>query len=93
MSDYEKGTVTISLEEYRDLCETNARMSILRGMCCNEAQRNLDEFVKTQHSFNKIENAELKVEVILNVIGSHPTWVGFQNKQEEMIKKVVTDND
>lgn len=86
MSDYPQGTVTISTDEYRDSCDTNARSSILRTEIISilreqlEKQKNEGEY----KSLYLLKNADISIEKVCNIMGFLPTYEGFLKEEQKL---------
>jgi len=86
MSEYPEGTVTISLDEYRDLCEMNARASILRMHIVKELEERLD--MKKMYGRFEIKDATINAYDASNIMGFYSTLHGFLEKEKELNAKM-----
>lgn len=89
---YPESTVTVSLEEYRNLCETNARFCMLRAECVNQCRERLDSLKKENVHWNLIDDSSIKCSRLFVLLGSYPTWVGLKKEQNEIIKKFESED-
>ena len=86
-SEYEPGEVTISLDEYRDLCEISARVSILRAKIVSKLKKQLDNKKLFGNKHSRIDDTFIEVLSVCEIMGFLPTFVGFQKKEETIDKE------
>ena len=91
MSEYPEGTVTISLDEYRDLCEMNSRASILR----THMIRILDDSIERHktHTGNHVKYETMNIVDIANIMGFYSTYNGFLEKETELNAKMECEEE
>lgn len=91
MSEYPEGTVTISLDEYRDLCEMNARASVLRMHMVKELEKRID--MQKTHTGFVIEHTTLDACDVSNIMGFYSTFHGFLEKENELNAKMECEEE
>lgn len=82
---YPHGEVTISLNEYRDLLDIQARTSILRMYMVKELNKQLKK--QEIYGHYTISETELKALDVSNIMGFYPTYHGFEVREAEALKK------
>jgi hypothetical protein len=90
---YPESTVTISLEEYRNLCETNARVGVLRAECVTKCREKLDALKKDKQQWSHLEDCSISCSRLLSLVGSFPTWVGLKKEQDEILRKYESEDE
>lgn len=81
---YPHGEVTISLSEYRDLLDIQARTSILRCDIISELETLHESREKSEHKdVYSVRNAVMGIEKICNIMGFLPTYRGFMERENK----------
>lgn len=81
---YPHGEVTISLSEYRDLLDIQARTSILRCDIISELETTLENRKISEHSdWYSVRGSKISIEKICNTMGFLPTYRGFIEREND----------